>query len=249
MLSFILRSVWLAWCWVEVILFTLIMYALSWLPKPLIAPYYHFLFRVLCDFYVRALGVDLRIHEKNVMPIPKQYILVANHPSAFEDVGIPSLFNIYPLAKDGVRNWFLVGRINEAAGTLFVKRGDPESRRAAVSNMIERVNQGDNIALFPEGGCMGRRIYDSFRTGAFEVSIQTGIPILPVFLHYEAQETFEWREPHTLLNKFWHFMTSQNDQANYYVYDAIYPDEFTDKKEFAEHVRQKFLKWQSVYLD
>lgn len=249
MLSLIIRTLWLSWCWLEVILFTLILYALSWLPKPFIQVYYHFLFRVLCDFYVRALGVNLRLHEKNVIPVPEQYILVANHPSAFEDVGIPSLFNIYPLAKHGVRNWFLVGRINEAAGTLFVKRNDPESRRAAVENMIERVKQGNNIALLPEGGCMGRRIHDSFKTGAFEVSMETGVPILPVFLHYEAQETFEWREPQTLLHKFWHFMTSQNDQANYYVYDAIYPDEFTDKKEFAEHVRQKFLKWQAVYLE
>lgn len=44
-------------------------------------------------------------------------------------------------------------------------------------------------------------------------------------------------------------MTSQNDQANYYVYDAIYPDGYTDKREFAEATRQQYLAWQEKYLD
>jgi hypothetical protein len=40
-----------------------------------------------------------------------------------------------------------------------------------------------------------------------------------------------------------------NEQTNYYVYDAIYPDGFADKEEFAEHVRQKYLIWQAQYLE
>ena len=76
----------------------------------------------------------------------------------------------------------------------------------------------------------------NFKQVHFDISIQTGIPILPVFLHYEAQEVFEWHEPHTLLDKFWHFMTAQNNRANYYVFDAIKPEEFSDKAEYAEHV-------------
>ncbi|WP_455208684.1 lysophospholipid acyltransferase family protein [Kaarinaea lacus] len=233
----------------ELSVFTLILYFLSWLPRLLIAPYYHYLFRVWCSFFVRALGVDLRLHEKNLEPIPNQYILIANHPSALEDVGIPTLFNVTVLAKSGVRDWWLVGRINHAAGTVFVKREDPESRHASVDALMQRLQQGQNIALFPEGGCRGRRIYRTFYSGAFEMSIRTGIPVLPVFLHYEAQETFEWRDPQTLFHKFWHFMTSLNDQANYYIYDAIYPDAFTDKKEFAEAVRQQYLLWQTRYLE
>lgn len=249
MIAFFSRALWLTWCWIELSLFTLLLYILAWLPRPLTRYYYYYLFRIWCSFFVHALGVDLRLHEKNREPLPKQYILIANHPSALEDVGIPTLFNVHSLAKQGVRNWFLVGKINEAAGTVFVKRDDPESRHRSVELMLGKLEQGHNIALFPEGGCKGRRIYSSFQNGAFDMSIRTGIPILPVFLHYEAQETFEWRAPYTLLHKMWHFMTSQNDQANYYVFDAIYPAGYTDKKEFAEVVRQKYLRWQARYLD
>ena len=249
MLSFVFKSLWLLWCWLELVVFTVTLYCLAWLPSFLTRNYYHFLFRVWCSFFVRALGVELHLHEKNLAPIPKQYILIANHPSAFEDVGVPTLFNVYILAKMGVKRWFMVGKINQAAGTVFVKRDNPESRHAAKDSLKQILQRGDNIALFPEGGCKGRRIHTVFESGAFDLSMLTGIPILPVFLHYEAQETFEWREPQTLLHKFWHFMTSQNDQANYYVYDPIYPTGFTDKKAFAEHVRQMYLTWQQRYLE
>lgn len=249
MLRLIARIIWLTWCWLELAIFTLFLYALSWLPRPLTGNYFHKLSLILCRFFVRALGVELRLHQKNIQPLPDQYILISNHPSAIEDFAIPALFDVYPLAKQGVRGWFLLGRISDAANTIFVERGDSGSRHAALEALIDAVQKGRNIAVFPEGGCKGRRIFSSFQTGAFDISIQTGVPILPVFLHYEAQETFEWSDPHTLLHKFWHFMTSQNNRANYYVYDAIDPKDFSDKVVYAEHVHNHYLKWQTRYLD
>ena len=248
MLAFILRTIWLIWNWLELTLFTLFLYLLAWLPDTMTGQWYHRLFRLWCSFFVRALGVDLCLHEKNLKPLPSQFIFISNHPSAFEDVGVPALFDVYPLAKEEVRSWFLVGKINEAAKTLFVKREDRASRQAAVDNLVAKLALGHNVALFPEGGCKGRRIAP-FQYGAFDVAIRTGIPILPVFLHYEAQETFEWRDPQTLMHKLWHFMSSRNDQANYYVYDAIDPKDFSDKKIFAEHVHDMYVKWQEKYLE
>lgn len=249
MVKHIAHGLWLLWCWFEVSVFTLIMYALSWLPRIFTGRYYHTLSRIWCQYLIRALGVDLRLHQKNQHDIPQQFILIANHPSALEDFAIPALFDVYPLGKEGVRHWYFIGRMAERAEAIFVKRDDSSSRRAALESLIAAVDGGRNIAIFPEGGCMGRRIYSSFQTGAFDISIQTGIPVLPLFLHYEAQELFEWHAPHTLLHKFWHYMTAQNNRANYYVYDAISPEGFTDKEVFAEHVRNQYLEWQKRYLD
>lgn len=249
MLRSVARWVWLLWCWLELAVYTLVLYIMSWLPRALTGDYYHYLSRVWCRFLVRALGIDLRLHQKNRRAIPDHYILISNHPSALEDFAIPALFNVYPLGKQGVRDWFLIGRISYRAQSIFVKRDDPESRRAAMEKLVDYARSGRSLAIFPEGGCKGRRIYEKFQTGAFDVSIQAGVPILPVFLHYEEQETFEWHEPHTLLHKFWHYMTAKNNRANYYVYDAISPEDFTDKAAFAEHVHGLYLKWQEKYLD
>ena len=249
MLYYLAIVVWRLWCWLELGLFTLAMYLLAFLPRRMLARFYFPLFRLWCKFFVRALGVDLRLHQKNIRPLPPQFILIANHPSAFEDVGVPALFNVYSLAKIEVGDWWLVGRINRAAGTLFVQRESAESRHAAAEQIVAELARGHSIALYPEGGCKGRRLYESFRYGAFDISLRTGVPIVPVFLHYEAQADFEWAPPHTLLHKMWHFMTTQNNRANYYVFDAIEPGRFADKQAYYRHVYDLYRVWQARYLE
>jgi len=249
MVAALARMAWLVWCWLELALATSLLYVLSYLPRPLRRPWYFPAFRFWCRLFTKALGVDLRLHQKNTRALPDQYILIANHPSAFEDVGIPALFPVYSLAKAELRDWWWVGRINVAAGTLFVQREDPVSRHQAATQLEAELRHGHNVALYPEGGCKGRRLYTSFRHGAFDISLRTGIPILPVFLHYESQDDFEWRSPQTLLDKFWHFMTTQNNRANYYVYDAIDPARFADKESYNDYVYCLYLRWQAKYLE
>ncbi|MCK5396364.1 MAG: 1-acyl-sn-glycerol-3-phosphate acyltransferase [Gammaproteobacteria bacterium] len=234
------------WLWLLVL--CILLYVLSHLPRSFSGRYYHFLSRYWCGVFVRALDVDLRLVHKNLQPLPEQYILIANHPSALEDFGIPALFDIYPLAKEGVRNWIVLGRISDYAGTIYVKRGDAQSRHEALQSLVDAVKAGKNIVLFPEGGCKGRRIYEKFHTGAFDISLQTGVPILPVFLHYVDQETFEWTNQ-SLLLKLWQIFKSNKNLVNYYAYDAIKPDQFSDKKSFAKYTHSLYLEWQKDYLD
>src|SRR4051812_48823718 len=214
--------------WADFIAFTGLMYLLSWLPwagsragHPVAR-----MFNAWCRAFVRALDVDLRLHQKNRRRLPERFILIANHPAAFEDIGIPALFNVVSLAKVQVQNWFIVGRISKAAGTLYVDRDDPASRQQAVETMVNAVNAGQNIALYPEGGCTGRRLFGKFKSGAFEVSMRTGIPVLPVFLHYEAQDDFEWQPPYTLPDKIRHMMNAVNNRANFHVHDPLHPQDY-----------------------
>ncbi len=210
--------------------------------------YYHHIARYWCRVFVRALDVNLKLVHKNTRPLPSQYILIANHPSALEDFGVPALFDVYPLAKVEVRDWFILGRISDYAGTVYVDRENADSRHTALEVLLSAVRSGKNIAIFPEGGCKGSRIYKKFHTGAFDISLQTGIPILPVFLQYIDQETFEWTNQ-TLIKKLWQIFKSNNNQVNYYVHDAIQADEFSDKESYAKHVHALYLEWQKDYLD
>lgn len=235
--------------WLDFVLFTIVMYFAAWLPSRLHGKLYFHMFRRWSKAFVRALDVNLKIHQKNLYQIPEQFILIANHPSAFEDIGIPALFEVHSLAKIEVKKWWFVGKISEAAGTIYVKRESKSSRSQAIDTMMVELLKGKNIALYPEGGCKGRRIFESFRYGAFDMSMKTGIPILPVFLHYETQDDFEWRDPQTLVQKLYHFMTSENRTANYYVYDAIDPGQFKNKEEFTDYTWHLYKKWQEKYLE
>lgn len=234
--------------WIDFIAFTTLLYLLSWLPWPGRHPVAR-LFHAWCRCFVRALDVDLRLHQKNLQPLPSRYILVANHPSAFEDIGIPALFDVVSLAKLQVQDWFVVGRISRAAGTLYVDRDDPASRQQAVDAMVAALRGGRNLALYPEGGCKGRRLFPEFKSGAFEVAMRTGLPLLPVFLHYEAQDDFEWQNPHTLPDKLRHMMRTVNNRANYYVFDPIDPRDFADKYAMKAATLEKFRRWNAQYLE
>lgn len=232
--------------WTVLIALSIILYLLTYLPRNLAGQHYHFLSRLWCKIFVHALDVDLKLIYKNLRPLPDQYILIANHPSALEDFGIPALFDIYPLAKEGVRDWFLLGRISDYAGTIYVNRDQPESRQIALQSLIEATRAGKNLVIFPEGGCKGRRIYKKFKKGAFDISLQTGVPIVPVYLQYIDEETFEW-SGQTLIEKLWQIFKANNNQANYYVQDAVFPDKFNDAESFAGYLHESYLQWQDEY--
>ena len=233
--------------WVDFVLLCLVVYLLSWLPWPGRHPVAR-LFPAWCRAFVRALDVDIRVHQKHRKHLPERYILIANHPSAFEDIGIPAVFDVVSLAKMQVQDWPVLGRIAKAAGTLFVDRDNPESRKQVIQTMVAAVNAGQNIALYPEGGCKGRRLFTEFKSGAFEVSIRTGIPILPVFLHYEAQDDFEW-QGQTLPDRIRQMMFTVNDRANYYVFDPLDPKDFGDKYAMKAAAYEKYVDWNAKYLE
>ena len=44
-------------------------------------------------------------------------------------------------------------------------------------------------------------------------------------------------------------MPSRNRRANYYIYDAFDPGQFSDKAAYAEYAHAKYLEWQARYLD
>lgn len=238
--------------WADFILFTALLYVLSWVPWRRTYPGIHpvaRLFHAWCRSFVRALDIDLRLHQKNRRRLPTRFILIANHPSAFEDIGIPALFDVVSLAKVQVQDWFIVGRITKAAGTLYVDRDDPASRQQAIRTMVEAVKAGHNIALYPEGGCKGRCLFSEFKSGAFEVSLRTGIPILPVFLHYEAQDDFEWQPPYTLPDKIRHMIRTVNNRANFYVYDPLDPADYEDKYAMKAAAYALYARWNAQYLE
>jgi 1-acyl-sn-glycerol-3-phosphate acyltransferase len=234
--------------WLELILLGIPLYLFSFLPGERRGNWYVHLFQHWCRAFVHALGVDLRLHQKNRKPLPERYLLIANHPSAFEDIGIPALFDVDSLAKIEVRDWWLVGRISVAAGTLFVARESRSSRAEAVRLIEQRLREGRNVSLYPEGGVMGMHLHDSFRHGVFDISLRTGIPIVPVFIHYESQQDFYWGRQ-TLPEKLLQLMHTRNNRANYYLYDAFEPADFTDKRSYNAAVHQQYLAWQRKYLE
>lgn len=234
---------------IKFIFLTLLLYILSYLPLQKFGIRFQPLFRYWSTVFARALGVDIRLHQHNREHQPEHFIMIANHPSAFEDIGLPALFDVISLAKIEVADWWVLGRISTAAGTLYVNRESKISRGKAQQNIIDAVNAGRNVALYPEGGCKDKRIAERFYIGAFEASCKTGKPIIPVLIHYEAQDDFFWRPNVPVVKKMWEILNARNPTANFHVFDAFKPEDFPDREAFRQAVYQQYRKWQKKYLD
>lgn len=235
--------------WLDFILATTLLYILSFLPKKITHRGYPYLFRRWCWIFIRALGVKLHIHQKYRNSLPQHYIVIANHPSVFEDIGMSALFPAYFLAKAELKKWWILGRISNACGTLYVQRDSKQSRKQATLDLLEALKNGKNIGLYPEGGCKGRRVTVPFQYGIFDIAMNTGVPIVPVFLHYEAQEAFEWGSNESLLQKVWKISISPNKHVHYYIFDAIDPKDFANKESLTLYMQNLYLTWQAKYLE
>ncbi|MDN3576031.1 lysophospholipid acyltransferase family protein [Chitinimonas viridis] len=244
----LLRLLWRVLAILDFVLYTPVLLLLAQLPHGVIRRIYPPFFHAWCRAFVRALGVELRLHQHYRGQLPKHYVLIANHPSAFEDIGIPALFPVRSLAKAEVADWWIVGRVAVAAGTLFVKRESSDSRKAATQALIDAARSGSCLALYPEGGCKGRRLGGRFFSGAFIASFESGTPIVPVFLHYQAQEAFEWADQH-LLSKLWQIARSPNPRADYHVFEPIDPRNFDTPESMKDHAYRLYQGWQKRFLE
>ena len=195
-----------------------------------------------------ASGVHVKLHHKNKNPLPKQYILIANHPSLVEDAVITSLFKVRFLVKREAQEIWFLGRLMKATEQIFVDRGSKEDRIMSREVIKKHLEQGETIVIFPEGGCKGRRVHLPFHFGVFDISLETGIPIVPLFTHYETQEDFEWLDQ-SILKKIWEIINSQNKTANFYLHDAIDPKQFKSKESYCHAVQEMYLQWQKKYLE
>jgi len=123
----------------------------------------------------------------------KQYIFISNHTSAFD---IPSVYWGIPnkhgmLAKKQLKYVPFFGWAMWAAGHYFVDR---QNHRKALA-MMDQVailmlkDKGHSLVIFAEGTRSPDGQLQQFKRGAFVLSLDTAIPIVPVIINgaYKAK--------------------------------------------------------------
>ncbi len=219
---------------------------LSMLPSALAKRYFPLLYQRWSACFFGIFGIAENIHPMNTYPIPEKFILISNHPSGIELVWLPARFKVIPLAKAEIRDWFLLGRIIQAIGAVFVDRKDRASRQGAAKGLFQAVEAGKNPLIFPEGGCYGKDLNPFFK-GAFHLAKQTGRPILPVYLHYEEEDSYEWGDYGLLKFMRRALFIPHNRNAHLYIFDPVNPDSFETEEQLQEHLYSFYLQQQSIY--
>ncbi|WP_286998818.1 MULTISPECIES: lysophospholipid acyltransferase family protein [Comamonas] len=137
--------------------------------------------------FLQAAGVALRIEGQPVTQGP--VLLVANHQSWLDIPTLHAAQHCRFVSKAEIARWPLVGRLASAAGTLFVRRSSRRDTQRTVQAMVQALEQGDILAVFPEGTVGTGRELLPFHGNMLQAAIDADVPVQPVALTFMDART------------------------------------------------------------
>lgn len=112
---------------------------------------------------------------------PGPYVVIANHSSVLD---IPTVMGlplpVQVLAKASLDRTPVVGHYIRWSGHVAIDVTDPEAVASSVDRLRAVLDQGVSVLIFPEGTRSPTGELGKFHRGAFRLSKDLGVPILPV---------------------------------------------------------------------
>ncbi|HEU25186.1 MAG: 1-acyl-sn-glycerol-3-phosphate acyltransferase [Mesoaciditoga sp.] len=130
-------------------------------------------------------GSKVHIFGKENIPPKGPYIIVANHRSMLDITLIQGYVNPHTgfIAKKELGNFFTVGKFLKILGGELIDRENPRDAVYAIENIIKRMHEeGQIIAIFPEGTRSTDRKIHEFKVGSMKIITKARVPILPVVI-------------------------------------------------------------------
>ena len=155
---------------------------------------------------LRAMGLEVQIHGT---PRPGATLIVANHVSWLDIVAIHAAApHARFVSKADVLSWPLLGWLIRNAGTLFIERERKRDAVRVVHAVAAALEQGDTVAVFPEGTTGGGPELLPFHANLLQAAVATGTPVQPVVLRFfDASAPFsqavEYLGETTLMQSVW----------------------------------------------
>lgn len=157
----------------------------------------------ICQTFLAICGVRREVDGLDRLRAHRGMVFF-NHPSFLDPLVVMAASPVRFLGAAGVRRIPFVGAMARAAGTLFVNRGDAESRAAAREAMREAMARSTTpVALAPEGGIWNEPGVGPLRHGAFEVAADAGAEVLLVALAYSNRSRLRWGHGEWLVGPLW----------------------------------------------
>ena len=136
------------------------------------------------------LGVRLRLVEGSAPP-DGTYLVVANHRSPIDILIAMHLIGGCVLSHEGVADLPIMGDAARATDTIFVDRADPRSGFKAIRAIRRRLEQGQNVIVFPEGTTYPGDEVRPFKRGSFTAARGLAeVRVLPLGLAYPPGAEF-----------------------------------------------------------
>lgn len=166
-----------------------------------------------------VLGIGLTVQGQ---ARPGAKLIVANHVSWLDIVCINAVVPSRFVSKAEVGRWPLVGRMVDAAGTLYLVRERRRDAMRVLGLMAQALRDGDTVAVFPEGTTGSGQGVLPFHPNLMQAAIDAPAPIQPVVLRYsDPRHAFSPSVAYvgdiTLLQSLWWVATARGLMVHVHV--------------------------------
>jgi fatty-acyl-CoA synthase len=130
------------------------------------------------------IGCRVRVAGKEYMDTPGAKIYAANHTSYFDvlplmlGLGVPYHF----VAKLEVRHMPFIGTFLKQMGHVWFDRTKGDARLKQSEQILQLLQQGKSVFIFPEGTFTKEDGIRPFQLGAFKAAVSANAPVIPVSL-------------------------------------------------------------------
>ncbi len=128
------------------------------------------------------LGVTLDVD--GAPPTTGPVLLIANHVSWLDIVVLHAAHHCRFVSKADVGRWPIVGQLATGAGTLYIERKSRRDAKRVVHDMVQALQEGDILAVFPEGTTGDGSALLPFHANLIQAAISAPAPVQPVALRY-----------------------------------------------------------------
>lgn len=128
---------------------------------------------------------NMKIEVIGTPPKPP-FFLVTNHLSYTDIAAIRAVAKGIFVAKADIQGWFLAGRICRDMGTIFINRENRRDIPRAGELIVERLDAGEGVVVFPEGTSTKGETVLPFNSSFLEFAARAEIPVSYASITYRT---------------------------------------------------------------
>ncbi len=149
------------------------------------------------ELALAAAGIKLNVHGEENLWSDRPCVFLFNHQSQLDVMILGALLrkDFTGVAKKSLEHDPVFGPIGYLADVAFVDRSNSSAAREALKPVVEAMKKGKCIAIAPEGTRSPTPRLLPFKTGAFHMARQAGVPVVPIVIRNAG----ELMRPHSLV--------------------------------------------------
>lgn len=191
---------------------------------------------------VRVFGFQVhRIGE----PLPGAVMFVANHVNWIDIQLMHSQRMMGFIAKAEISRWPFLGWLAARGETIYHHRGNHDSLHGVMHQMVERLESGRAVGVFPEGRTTSGHEVANFHARIFQPAVLAGVPAQPVALRYgaggNAQTIIAFQPGESFVGNFLRVLGEPGRVAEVHFLDPV-PASEDGRRRMAQACRQRIVE-------